>query len=75
MASGRKARNTQLCGCIQSVANVSLSSSDQSLAVTFFDDPHRAQEIRQSDNAGHELFWERYKAFAEMAEDNCESFT
>ncbi|MCH2096406.1 MAG: hypothetical protein MK160_15040 [Rhodobacteraceae bacterium] len=74
MDSGRPARNRQLCGCIQSVANVALSSSDQSLAVTFFEDPHRAQEIRQSDKSGHERFWQRYKAFADMADANCKGF-
>lgn len=75
MSSDRKARNTQLCGCIQSVANVSLSGSDQSMAVSFFEDPHRAQEIRQSDNSGHERFWLRYKGFVAMAESNCRSYS
>jgi len=39
--------------------------------VTFFADPHRAQEVRQSDNPRDEAFWQRYKAFASRAENIC----
>ena len=30
-----------------------------------------AQEIRQSDNSGHEVFWKRYSAFGDAAESYC----
>ncbi len=69
--AGRKEANTRRCGCVQAVADQDLSASDQRLAVTFFSDPHRAQEIRQSDNPRHEAFWQRYKAFAARAETVC----
>ena len=69
--SGRKAANTRLCGCVQGVAAVSLSGSDQRPAAGFYADPHRAQVVRQSDNPAHESFWQRYKAYAARAERTC----
>lgn len=71
LRADRKAATRQLCGCVQAVANRSLSNADQRLAVTFFSDPHRAQEVRQSDNRRHEVFWDKYKAFAARAESTC----
>ena len=71
MASDRKARSPALCGCVQAAANMNLSSNDQRLAATFFRDPHRAQEIRQSDNGSHEKFWLKYKEFSQTAEAIC----
>lgn len=71
MASNRKARSGELCGCIQAVANDRLSGADQRLAVTFYGDPHKAQEIRQSDNPRKERFWKSYKAYAAEAEASC----
>lgn len=74
LRSDRKAANSRLCGCIQSVANRSLSTADQKMAVSFFESPHRAQEIRQSDNTRNEAFWMRYKAFAAQADRVCTGF-
>lgn len=71
MQSGRKAATPALCGCIQRAANETLSPSDQSLAATFFRDPHRAQEIRQSKRHDHSEFWRRYRAFGAAAESTC----
>ena len=71
LQAGRKAANRQLCGCVQHVADRSLSGGDQRLAASFFADPHRAQEVRQSDGARNEAFWQRYKAFAATAEQTC----
>lgn len=71
VTSGRQAANSRLCGCIQSVADAALSTSDQRLAARFFRDPHMAQEIRQSDRAHHESFWKRYKLFGTKAEQLC----
>ena len=56
---------------IQGVANITLSGGDQRLGASFFNDPHRAQEIRQSDNGTHEAFWERWKAFGDQAARQC----
>ncbi len=71
MASGREAASRQLCGCIQAAADISMSKRDQSLAASFYDDPHRAQEIRQSDNANHERFWRKYREYGETAGAIC----
>lgn len=71
LRADRKAANRRLCGCVQHVADRSLSQGDQQLAASFFEDPHRSQEVRQSDNLRHESFWKRYKAFAGRAESLC----
>lgn len=71
MKSDREAVSRTLCGCIQDAADLTLSSADQRLAATFFKDPHRAQEIRQSDQSSHESFWLRYKQFGSTAETFC----
>lgn len=71
MKSGRQSANRLLCGCIQDVADITLSRSDQRAAAKFFRDPHRAQEIRQSDRSSHEAFWKRYRNFGETAEAFC----
>ncbi|KAJ56151.1 hypothetical protein ACMU_10390 [Actibacterium mucosum KCTC 23349] len=69
--SDRKAATRSLCGCIQDAADLVLSTKDQSLAAKFFSDPHKAQEIRQSDNRSHESFWKRYREFGDTAEAFC----
>ncbi len=71
LKSDRKAANRNLCGCIQQVADATLTGRDQRLAAKFFKDPHMAQEIRQSDNSSHEVFWKRYKAFGATAQSYC----
>ncbi|NNL18614.1 MAG: hypothetical protein HKP37_07735 [Boseongicola sp.] len=73
LGSDRAGGNYALCGCIQDAANRTLTSQDQRLAATFFGDPHRAQEIRQSDRRSHERFWERYRNFGITAETFCRS--
>lgn len=72
LKSGRPGASIALCGCIQSVADQYLDRKDQKLAATFFKNPHRAQEIRQSDRSSHEAFWQRYKQFGAAAEDGCD---
>jgi hypothetical protein len=71
MASDRRARSPQLCACIQRVANQTLSRADQRMAARFFSDPQRAQDVRQSDNPNHEIFWRKYRAFGETAAATC----
>ncbi len=69
--SDRKAGSRALCGCIQAVANETLSGSEQRRAVQFYRDPQSAQDIRQSDRAGDERFWRSYKAYSQRAEQVC----
>ncbi len=70
-SSGRSAATPQMCGCIQKVANHSLTRSDRKKAAKFFKDPHMAQEVRMSDRRSDETFWKRYKAFGELARKSC----
>ncbi|MCO4847277.1 MAG: arginine transporter [Yoonia sp.] len=71
IAADRKAASTRLCSCVQQAANQTLSRSDQRRAATFFEEPHLAQETRQSDNSGSERFWQRYKKFSATAKRMC----
>jgi hypothetical protein len=66
-----KAANPVLCACIQRVANITLTGSDQRLAAKFFADPGKAQEVRQSGRSTHQAFWGRYVNFGETAEAVC----
>ena len=69
--SDRGARSPGLCGCIQQVANQTLSRSDQRRAASFFREPHKAQEVRMSKSDADNAFWSRYKRFASSAEAYC----
>lgn len=69
--SDRGARQPALCGCIQQVANQTLSRSDQRLAASFFRDPHKAQVVRMSKRDSDNAFWARYKRFTGAAEAYC----
>ncbi|MDF1802878.1 hypothetical protein [Thalassovita sp.] len=71
LSSPRKGANWRLCGCIQRAADQTLTRSDQRMAAKFFSEPHKAQEIRQSDNTRHEAFWLRYKDFGATAAAAC----
>lgn len=71
VAANRTAATSELCSCVQSVANQTLSGRDQSRAAAFFSDPQLAQDTRQSDNASSEAFWLRYKGFTELATQVC----
>ena len=70
-AQGRKAATRGRCGCVQAVANQSLSAGDQRRGASYFKDPHKLQEVRQSSNPGNERFWRDWKAYGERAEQLC----
>ena len=70
MKAGRTG-DRALCGCIQKVADMTLSGSDQRRAAAFFKEPDEAQKVRQSDRSSDESFWLRYKDFAQAAEALC----
>ncbi len=69
--SNRDAASRSMCKCLQQVANQNLSRADQRLAASFFKNPHKAQQIRQSDRPAHEKFWLRYKEFGVIAAASC----
>lgn len=71
LRSDRDGATRKMCRCIQKVANKSLSRADQKLAASFIKEPHKAQEIRQSNRRSHEIFWKRYKAFGETVTSSC----
>ncbi|MEE9429200.1 MAG: hypothetical protein V3V25_13740 [Paracoccaceae bacterium] len=71
LRSDRQTKSRKLCGCIQEAANLTLSTKDQKLAATFYTDPQKAQDLRQSNSRSHERFWDRYKDYAEVARTFC----
>ncbi|MEM9709344.1 MAG: hypothetical protein AAF871_11175 [Pseudomonadota bacterium] len=73
LGSERNGASRTLCTCIQEAADVTLSTKDQRRAAGFFSDPHRAQEVRQSDRRRDEVFWERYQKFGQAAEAFCQN--
>ncbi|WP_370400235.1 hypothetical protein [Sulfitobacter sp. JB4-11] len=70
-ADGRKAASRARCGCVQAVADRSLSAGDQRRGASLWTNPARLQEIRQSDSAGNERFWKEWKAFGQEAARLC----
>lgn len=60
-----------LCRCIDSVAQTTLTRSEQRRAARFFSDPDRAQAVRMSKTARDNEFWARYRAFGASAEQYC----
>lgn len=71
LASDRKVRSSSLCGCIQAVANQTLSSSEQKRAVRFYSDPHMAQDVRQSSRPSDKQFWKSYSEYGKRATQIC----
>jgi hypothetical protein len=70
-SDGRKAASRARCGCVQAVADQSLSTADQNRGTRYFKDPGALQEVRQSDNTGNERFWLAWKAFGQAAAAQC----
>lgn len=68
---GRKAASRARCGCIQAVADRSLSASDQRRGASYFNNPHRLQEVRQSGNQSDARFWRIWKAYGQQATELC----
>ncbi|MCL3880947.1 hypothetical protein [Marivita sp. GX14005] len=73
-ASDRKARNPRLCGCIQWVADQTLSGSDQRRSAKFFRDPQRAHDVWMSKSSSDDAFWDRYKRFSGSSERYCRGY-
>lgn len=71
--SKRQGATRSLCGCIQDAADLTLTGSEQVKVAAFFKDPHKAQELRQSDKKRDETFWGHYKQFGRTASKFCAS--
>ena len=63
--------NRAVCGCIQQVADMTLSRAEQRRAASFFRDAEKAQAVRMSKRDADNAFWARYKNFATTAEAYC----
>lgn len=69
--SDRAQANAALCRCIDAVAQQTLTRSEQRRAARFFRDPDLAQEVRMSKRESDNVFWDRYRAFGQTAEQYC----
>jgi hypothetical protein len=69
--SDRRQASAALCRCIDSVAQQTLTRSEQRRAASFFRDPDLAQEVRMSKREADNAFWQRYRAFGQTAEQYC----
>ena len=73
LAGGRREASATRCGCVQAVADQNLSWSEQREGAKIFSDPHRLQEMRQSNNPSDNAFWSTWKAFGQSAAAACSS--
>jgi hypothetical protein len=71
LQSARTAVSPGLCACIGSAADLTLSRGQMRAGARFFDDPQRAQDVRQSDRRRHEDLWRAWRNFGETAEAMC----
>lgn len=66
-----RSASAALCNCIQQVADMTLSRSDQRRAAGFFQNPDDAQQVRASKKSSDNEFWARYRNFGAAAESYC----
>ena len=71
MASSRAGGDRALCGCVQRVADITLTGADQRLVAKFFADPNKAESVRMQSSASANAFWDRYMVFGQQAEMAC----
>lgn len=60
-----------LCACIGAVAGDLLTGAQMREGAQWFDDPQRAQDVRQSDRARDEQMWQAWRTFSTAAEQRC----
>jgi hypothetical protein len=71
LRSERSQATRAMCRCIDSVAQTTLTRSEQRRAASFFADPDRAQQVRMSKTDRDNVFWDRYRSFGATAEQYC----
>ena len=71
LAAGRKQATRQRCGCVQAVADLSLSRDEQRRGAAFFEDPQGLQDLRMSNSTVNAQFWDRWKSYGSQAENLC----
>ncbi len=60
-----------VCSCIGVAADATLNNSQMREGARWFDDPQRAQDVRQSDRASDEAMWQAWGVFSALAEQRC----
>ena len=71
MSSRRPGANRQICGCIQTAADRTLSGADQRRGASFFGNEELAHSVRLSDTERDDAFWKRWTEFGRAAEQLC----
>ncbi len=69
--SDRGAATRALCSCIGHVADNTLSRAQMREGARFFNDPQRAQDVRQSDRRSDERLWQAWRDFGDTAQATC----
>jgi len=72
LRADRPAATRALCGCIQSVADATLNSSDQRRGAKLFAEPEESQAVKMSNRRADELFWAKWERFADGAVKYCQ---
>ena len=70
-SAGRKKATKQRCGCVKAIANKSLTANDQRRGASFFKNPQKSQEVRQSSSNRDKRFWKRWKEYSNNAARSC----
>lgn len=72
-AQGRKQASSARCGCIQAVADWTLSDRDQRRGAGYFSDPHALQQVRQDQdsNPSNKRFWAVWKEYGQQSAEFC----
>lgn len=71
LQSGRPAASRALCDCVGRAADMTLTGRQMREGARFFQDPQRAQNVRQSDRRSDEELWRAWRNFGETAEAMC----
>lgn len=69
--SAERSSSRALCSCIGVAADATLSRSQMREGARWFDDPQRAQDVRQSSRASDEAMWQAWRTFSTLAEQRC----
>lgn len=73
LANGRASSTPGRCGCVQAAADLTLNASQQKRSVAYFNDPEELEELKRSQDARDERFWDLWMNFSDTAEAICQS--
>lgn len=69
--TGGPGASVEFCSCMQQVADLSLSLSEQKLAAYFLRNPARASRIGKANPAARKGFWQRFESFNLSTRRHC----